>query len=332
MNEDIHTLLDIYRSDPSTAIAMAREAGLLSDLFNTHMDNLQQSASEIRWRHLTIMAQNLESGSRAQAFNLLVLLAQQVGQQLDLLTELVKSRKDTMVIDMHATSCTPLFLQVKKAELATIAEWPFAFNTWFMDQLSRFIKSGDNKRAFDTMVEAARMLCRAQGPLTKAFPEPFIPQELGPRETSSAYGRRMREIASNPMLATYIDMVWNAHRKAGLVHELDDAGAWENTAQHISFSYGQNCRGTKPQIFEHTGSLPMAWLWGAYADIGEISGWTCPVDRAEYGGSGWGSGKEWFPVRSPGNKLRLLIRYQHGLAKRRKLESFCRKHGLEAPE
>ena len=103
---DIDILLDIYRDDPETAIAMAQQDSLLSDLFLGQVSHLESGASEIGWNYLIMMVLGLPGHYRHNAFKRLLQLSQQFQAQPELLEELVAARENSQVIDRFVTYAT----------------------------------------------------------------------------------------------------------------------------------------------------------------------------------------------------------------------------------
>ena len=125
---DIDILLDIYRDDPETAIAMAQQDSLLSDLFLGQVSHLESGASEIGWNYLIMMVLGLPGHYRHNAFKRLLQLSQQFQAQPELLEELVAARENSQVIDRHENMFAPLFINMKKSELELITSWPLALH------------------------------------------------------------------------------------------------------------------------------------------------------------------------------------------------------------
>jgi len=298
---DLKARLDLYREDPGITID---------------------------WRELVNMVITSPTTEHANGFAKLVKLAQKTQGHKKLLDQVNEARKHSFIIEDNELVFEPIFRQMKKGDLNEVSDWYAAICCWYQSKLEHFIERKNHKRSFDTMVDAARAMCRVQGSLRDAYTKPWVPQDMSrPCAINDAYTRRMHQIAEDPTLADFIRMVWQAHREAGLIPKL--LTDWENTCQHMTFLFGRNHRGTKPQVMESTCSLPMLWLWSAYADIGVIKPWFSPSDKAKRGGRHELVRKVWYPVRAPGNMLRALIHYHIQLERQKKLERFCAKHDLD---
>ncbi|MBU4453399.1 hypothetical protein KKH24_03995, partial [Patescibacteria group bacterium] len=252
MNGNTTALLDILRDDPETAIALAARHGKLDQLFQAYVAEVQADRMEPNWRQFVYMVSSMPRSDWAQAYGRLVELALATNHRGMLLLALVENKRESRSVLACQDTFTPLFVQMTRAEVELVESWPHAVNTYYRHHISRFIERDDLKRAFDTVVEAIRAFCKSLGPVENDLHFVALdPKDPGTR--NAVFAQRLRKHADNATLNAYIEMVWRAHRTAELVPDVsDDLMAWENTAKHVTYQYGQNCRGSKPLILEQT--------------------------------------------------------------------------------
>lgn len=293
-------LVGLFEDDPEAAVQEARDSKKLRTLFNTIIQRLPVGMS---WKYLLIMADELTIENNTFWFERLVQVAVNNQRRHELFEAMADYEGDNFPERLPSFEYAagigvfaPIVFDMKKADIDRLVETDAisraALAAYFGNKIDHFVVNGDQKRAFDSLVAAA-----------KAF-EGWRPS----------------------VFEAWVSYIWQAHFEKGLVTDLtDDPKDWRNCNEPRQVTYGIARNGHKgtPKIYKiETAAVdvPKLWLWGNYIEIAEDESCTDGKWRNAH-----------HAVAPPGNMLRDLIWYWHNREKARRLRNFCQEHGLTIP-
>lgn len=314
---EIGAILEVFRDDPDTTIAMLSDRQTLALLEAL----LADVPKDTNWLHLIRMANGLPSQTSNEMFVRIIRAANNELRRRELLQALVNyghvddgtgDDDDAEIDDANGDislnrfeaaivrgTFDELIVHMGQTAIENFAKGRLAHpvvTAYCAGRIQRFLEAGDPKRAFDELVASATII------------DGWRP----------------------PLFEKWIERVWQLHRDKNLVIDLtEDPKDWRNNAWDKTMRFGQNRTGfkttkpKKPTVNLKEEAVPLGKLWERYKrlptdaekriDWGERVGWRGEMYRNDCP----------IMVRKPGNMIRDMAWYWHNEAKERKLREFC---------